>query len=76
MQLGDQVLTARRGDLIAKPRGVPHAFWNPTDSSARLFEVITPAGFEGYFQRLGEILSAGGPPDIGGFGGRCRPVRA
>lgn len=65
VQVADQTLTAGPGDLIIKPRGIPHAFWNPTDEPARLLEVITPAGFEGYFERLAEILGAGGPPDAG-----------
>src|SRR4051812_12951655 len=30
-QLGDEVLYAAAGDLVLKPRGVPHAFWNRTD---------------------------------------------
>lgn len=65
VQLGDETVTARRGDLILKPRDIPHAFWNATDEPACLLEVITPAGFEGYFQGLGELLGTGGPPDMG-----------
>lgn len=45
--------------------GCPHAFWNATDEPARLLEVITPAGFEGYFLRLGEVLRPGTAPDMG-----------
>ena len=29
VQLGDDVHVARAGDLVLKPRGLPHAFWNP-----------------------------------------------
>lgn len=65
VQLGDQTILAKPGDLVLKPRGVPHAFWNATDEPARLLEVITPAGFEGYFARLAEILRPGAPPDMG-----------
>lgn len=64
VQLGDDVHLARPGDLVLKPRGVPHAFWNPTDAPARLLEVITPAGLERYFERIGELLSVPGPPDL------------
>jgi mannose-6-phosphate isomerase-like protein (cupin superfamily) len=64
VQLGDDVVRAGPGDLVLKPRGVPHAFWNPGDVPARLLEVITPAGFEGYFERIGELLSAPGAPDL------------
>lgn len=68
VQLGDEVHVARPGDLVLKPRGVPHAFWNPGDVPARLLEVITPSGFERYFERLGPLLSPGGPPDLEALG--------
>jgi hypothetical protein len=61
------VVLARPGDLVLKPRTVPHAFWNPTDEPARMLEVITPGGFEAYFEELGEILAAG-EPDLGRLG--------
>lgn len=59
VELGGETFLARPGDLILKPRGVPHAFWNGGDEPASLLEVITPAGFEGYFERLGGLLAAG-----------------
>ena len=54
--------SARPGDLVLKPRQLPHAFWNAGDAPARLLEVITPGGFEEYFVALGEAMAAG-PPD-------------
>jgi quercetin dioxygenase-like cupin family protein len=68
VQLGNDVHVARPGDLVLKPRGVPHAFWNAGDVPARLLEVITPGGFEGYFERLSEILTVPGPPDLAALG--------
>jgi mannose-6-phosphate isomerase-like protein (cupin superfamily) len=62
-QIGDQVVEATPGSVLVKPRGVPHAFWNPTDEPARLLEIISPAGFEQYFAELGQILAAPGGPD-------------
>lgn len=64
VQLGDETLVARAGDLVLKPRGVPHAFWNATDRPARLLEVVTPGGFEGYFERLAHVLRPGVQPDM------------
>src|SRR4028118_1336697 len=55
---------ARRVDLILKPRDVPHAFWSGADEPARLLEIITPGGFEGYFERLGGLPAGDGPPDL------------
>lgn len=64
VELDGRVSVARSGDLVLKPRGVPHAFWNAGDVPARLLEVVTPAGFERYFERLGELLAVDGPPDL------------
>jgi quercetin dioxygenase-like cupin family protein len=61
-QLGDEVVLAGPGDLVFKPRGQWHTFWNAGDEPARLLELISPAGFERYFREIGELL-AGGPPD-------------
>jgi quercetin dioxygenase-like cupin family protein len=58
VQLGDDVLDAGPGDLLFKPRGVPHAFWNAGDEPARLLELISPAGFENYFRSLAPLLAA------------------
>ncbi|WP_210241650.1 MULTISPECIES: cupin domain-containing protein [unclassified Mesorhizobium] len=57
LQLGEQILVAGPGDLVMKPRGVPHAFWNAGDDEARLLELISPAGFEGYFRELAPLLA-------------------
>lgn len=62
-KLGDEVMFGEVGDLILKPRGQWHTFWNAGDEPATLLEIISPAGFEHYFAELGEVLSAGLPPD-------------
>ena len=56
VQLGDEVLEAGPGDLIFKPRGQWHAFWNPGDEPARLLEIISPGGFEQYFAEIAPLL--------------------
>lgn len=62
--ISDEVLEATTGDLVLKPRGVPHAFWNATDAPARLLEMISPAGFERYFAESEALFTPGGPPDL------------
>lgn len=57
LQLGDEVLVAGPGELVFKPRGVPHAFWNAGDVPARLLEIISPAGFENYFREMAPLLT-------------------
>jgi mannose-6-phosphate isomerase-like protein (cupin superfamily) len=56
VQIGDEVAYAGPGDLVVKPRGVWHAFWNRRDEPARILEIISPAGFERYFAELASRL--------------------
>jgi quercetin dioxygenase-like cupin family protein len=56
VQIGEEILVARPGDLVFKPRGVPHAFWNVADEPARALEIIFPAGFERYFAELASLF--------------------
>ena len=62
--LGDDVIEGGPGDLIFKPRQQWHTFWNAGDTPARILEIISPAGFEKYFE---ELVAMGGsrnaPPD-------------
>lgn len=64
-QLGDDVLYAEPGDLVFKPRNIWHTFWNASDEPGRILEVISPAGFEHYFEELTAILEQHGPAGIG-----------
>jgi uncharacterized cupin superfamily protein len=68
VEVGDETFVAKAGDVVEKPRGIPHAFWNATDEPARLLELIVPGGFERYFVELGAILGAAGPPDLAALG--------
>jgi mannose-6-phosphate isomerase-like protein (cupin superfamily) len=51
--LGDQEVFAGPGDLVFKPRGQWHTFWNPGDTPTRILELITPSGLEELFRELG-----------------------
>ena len=57
--LGDDVVYGEPRDLIFKPRGEWHTFWNAGEEPARLLEIISPAGFERYFEELTEL-----PPEL------------
>ena len=68
--LGDDVVEAGPGDLVYKPRGQWHTFWNAGDEPARILEMISPAGFEQFFAELAPLAS-GGAPDPEAFGELC-----
>jgi len=61
-KLGDDVFTRRAGELAFAPRGVPHTYANLSDAPARALLVITPAGFERYFDRIAARISGTEPP--------------
>jgi quercetin dioxygenase-like cupin family protein len=64
-RLGDEVVYGEPGDLIFKPRGQWHTYWNATDTESRMLEIISPAGFEGYFDQLIGLFAGGRPaPDV------------
>jgi len=50
--LGDDVVYGEPGDLIFKPRGQWHTFWNAGGEPARILEIISPAGFERFFAEI------------------------
>lgn len=59
---GDREVVLGPGGYITKPRGELHTMWNAGTTPARMIEVINPAGFEGFFEELSDLL-AQGPPD-------------
>jgi mannose-6-phosphate isomerase-like protein (cupin superfamily) len=61
--LGDELVFGEPGDLVFKPRDQWHTFWNAGDTPARILEVISPAGFERFFDQLVDHGADGGPPD-------------
>ena len=69
-QLGDEVRYAGPGDLVLKPRGEWHAFWNRGSEPAKVLELIAPGGFESYFREIAPLLPPNRPePDVAALGG-------
>jgi mannose-6-phosphate isomerase-like protein (cupin superfamily) len=62
--VGEDEIEAGPGELVVKPRAVPHAFWNPGDEETRLLELISPAGFERYFADMAPLLASPDGPDF------------
>ena len=70
-RLGEKVVHGTSGDLIFKPRDQWHTFWNDGDEEARLLEIISPAGFDHYFEEMLAISPGGRPqPEL------AAPIRA
>lgn len=61
---GDREVVLEAGGYITKPRGEMHAMWNAGKTPARMIEIISPAGFENFFDELSKLL-ASGPPSEG-----------
>lgn len=56
--LGDAVHVARVGDVVRKPRGEWHTFWNAGDAPCRFLEIVAPGGFERFFAGLADDAEA------------------
>lgn len=62
-RIGDDTFTATPGTAVYKPRGIFHTFWNATDRTVRLLEIIVPAGLESSFYMPGrEVPGAAAAP--------------
>ena len=55
----DKEVVLGAGGYIIKPRGEVHAMWNAGNEPARMIEIITPAGFEGFFRGFADLNDAG-----------------
>jgi mannose-6-phosphate isomerase-like protein (cupin superfamily) len=62
--LGDELVFADPGDLVFKPRGQWHTFWNAGDEPCRILEIISPAGFENFFDQLVEMTEPPTPESM------------
>lgn len=50
-----KTLAAKTGDTIFAPRGLPHTYRCTGKTGGKLSVVITPAGFEGFFEEIGAM---------------------
>jgi quercetin dioxygenase-like cupin family protein len=46
---------AKKGTTIFAPRGIPHTYRYLGQTPGRLMCIITPAGFEGFFEEIGAL---------------------
>jgi mannose-6-phosphate isomerase-like protein (cupin superfamily) len=70
--LGEDVVYADAGDFVFKPREQWHTFWNAGDEPCRILEIISPGGFERFFDELGSAMASPDfePSQLGELGAR------
>jgi mannose-6-phosphate isomerase-like protein (cupin superfamily) len=56
--LGDDIVYAEVGELVFKPRGQWHTFWNAGDRPCRILEIISPGGFEHCFDETAAKMAS------------------
>ena len=59
-QAGEQTIHGLNGAYIFIRRGLVHTYWNQGPTPAKLLILISPPGFEQYFEELSEGLAAAG----------------
>jgi len=53
--VGGKNIPAKPGTTLFAPRGVPHTYRYLGTTPGRLMCIITPAGFEGFFEEIGAM---------------------
>jgi uncharacterized cupin superfamily protein len=61
MRLGDETTELPAGSFVCVPPGVVHTFSNPAETTVRVLNFNTPAGWENYMRDLATLLSKGSP---------------
>ena len=59
-QAGEDTIEGSAGAFVFIPRGLKHTFWNPGSLPARVLIVVSPSGFERYFEELADGLASVG----------------
>ncbi|HEU4673017.1 MAG TPA: cupin domain-containing protein [Candidatus Limnocylindrales bacterium] len=62
--VGDDVRAVGPGSVVLVPRGTLHSLENPGPTAARFVVVLSPPGFEGFWQAMARLRAElDGPPD-------------
>ena len=65
MNVGGVWKKAPPGSVVFLPKDVPHQFRNVGATPSRHWVIVTPSGFEGFFERAAAVFAEPGPPDMG-----------
>lgn len=65
VQDGDQTYAAKKGDFVFFRKGTVHTYKNKGQQPARMLVVVTPGGYENFFEAMSKVKAEpGGPPDM------------
>lgn len=67
VRVGDREWHAKAGELVHRPKQIPHTIWNDSNEVVHFLEITSPGGFDHYFAALGQMAQAGdfsGQPDL------------
>lgn len=62
VEVGDQIVNLKDGDMIFLPRNIPHSFKVTGTKNAKVHVSIFPSGIENMFEELSQLPA--GPPDF------------
>jgi len=66
VRAADDQFRAAAGAFVRFPRGTPHAYRNVGSRPARMLVIVSPGGYERFFEAMSRVqVPAGGPPDLG-----------
>lgn len=55
--VGDELIHARAGSTVVKPRNVPHTFVNTGRTLTRILEITSPGNLDAYYPELMPLLA-------------------
>ncbi|MGH7929143.1 MAG: quercetin 2,3-dioxygenase [Candidatus Binatia bacterium] len=61
IQCGDQTVHAGAGSFVFAPKDIPHKLTNVSTGPSIHLGIVSPAGFEGFFEEVSQLPP---PPDI------------
>jgi len=62
IRLGGDSILAPAGSFVLIPRGTVHTFSNPGPTSSKFLLIVSPGGFERYFEELAPLVEQHGFP--------------
>jgi quercetin dioxygenase-like cupin family protein len=62
IKLASVWMTLSTGAFVVVPTGVLRGFGNPSNQTARFMVIMSPGGFEGYFDELAVLVEKHGVP--------------